>query len=242
MQPVYTQTFTLSDLHLDCFRRLKPSVMLYFIQEVAGQHAAILGTGWETLHEKDLFWAIIRHRIHIERMPEAGETITLKTWPMPTTRVAYPRATEARDEKGNLLFRSIALWVLMDTNTRAMVLPGRSGVTVNGSLQGDELETPPSLPPKTWEQAVCRAAGYTELDRNGHMNNTRYLDWVDDLMPVDFHKEHPIRNLLLCYLSEARAGQQVSLSWSVDGENCLMVEAVTEGEKPSRIFAAKAQF
>ena len=246
MEAFYRESFTLSDLHLDCHRRLKPSVLLYFVQEVSGKHAAMLGSDWETLADKNLFWAIIRHKVQITRMPEAGETITLETWPMPTTRVAYPRATVAYDENGNELFRTVALWVLMDLQTRAMILPGKSGVVVNGLIRGNELDIPPSITPKILENQVTRAVGYTELDRNGHMNNTRYLDWVDDLLPGCFHKDHPMREILLCYLAEAREGQQIHLSWNLTDSGELSVDARRQDEfdsaKSHRVFAAKVSF
>lgn len=242
MTPTYTQTFTLSDLHLDCHRRLKPSVLLYFIQEVSGRHASSLGASWEALSEKHLFWAIIRHRIQIERMPEAGETITLQTWPMPTTRVAYPRATVAFDAQGHVLFRSHAIWVLMDQDTRAMVLPGKSGVAVPGHLQGCELAAPASILKKTFDNHTYRSVGYTALDRNGHMNNTYYLDWVADLLPAAFHKEHPLRQINICYLAEAREGQQIDLSWQKTEDGTLHVEAQTGQETMHRVFAVEADY
>ena len=77
MESIFKQSFTITDLHVDRYRRLKPSVLLYFTQEVSGQHAALLGADWETLAEKKLFWAIIRHRVEITRLPGPGETIKL---------------------------------------------------------------------------------------------------------------------------------------------------------------------
>ena len=238
----YTQNFTLEDIHLNRFGRLKPSVLLYFVQEISGQHAARLGAGWEALAEKKLFWAIIRHKIHITRMPTAGETIRLETWPMPTTRTAYPRATVAYDAQGNELFRTLALWVLMDPENRTMVLPGRSGVEVPGILRGLELDTPGSLSPAELENSRVRQVSFTELDRNGHMNNTRYLDWIDDLLSSDFHSAHTPEQIHLCYLSEAREGDEISLKWSPLEDNVLRVEATREDGKVTRIFAAQITF
>ena len=239
---IYTQTFTLTDLHVDCHRRLKPAVLLYLTQEVSGAHAARLGADWETLAGKNLFWAIIRHRVEITRMPQAGETITLETWPMPTTRVAYPRATAAYDAQGKLLFKTVALWVLMDTRTRAMVLPAKSGVGVPGFLRGIEGETPPSISVSDSGSQVVRTVGYTELDRNGHMNNTYYMNWTDDLLEVAFHREHTLREFNICYLSEALAGQQIGLTWHLDEENALHVEGQTAEETPHRVFAVTAKY
>ena len=246
MEPVFRQTVTLTDIYLDCHRRLKPASLLYFIQNIAGCHAMELGTGWEVLAQKHLFWALIRHKIQITRMPMAGETITIETWPMPTTRVAYPRATVAYDAEGKELFRSVALWVLMDLQTRAMVLPGKSGVTVNGLMRGTELDIPPSILPKKLENVMCRTVRFSELDRNGHMNNTHYMNWIADLLPSSFHREHPVKEITLCYLSEALEGQELCLSWDVDEQGALSVDGFRKDpenpEKTHRVFAARLEF
>jgi len=243
-ESVYRRSFTLEDIHLDRYGRLKMSVLLYFVQEISGQHAALLGTDWETLAGKNLFWAIIRHRVEITRMPTAGETIHLETWPMPTTRTAYPRATVAYDDQGNVLFRTVALWVLMDLHTRAMVLPGKSGIAVPGILRGSELDTPVSLPPTPLSNTVLRRVGFSELDRNGHMNNTRYLDWVSDLLPSAFHEKQLPARINLCYLAEAREGQLISLVWETGPEGELRVDATHTDESGNnrRIFSAGVTF
>lgn len=242
MERIYTTDFTLNDLHVDCFGRLKPAVMLWLIQEVSGTHAARLGASWDDLARKNLFWAVIRHKVEISRLPEVGETITVRTWPMPTTRVAYPRATEARDEKGNLLFRSQVIWVLMDCTTRAMVLPGKSGVEVPGTVQGCEAPAPGSIPGRKLENYVNRTVGFGELDKNGHMNNTRWLDWTGNLLNSQFHQNHTLKQLDICYLAEAKEGQQLKLSWQLNAENQLQVEALTADEAAHRILALNAQY
>lgn len=246
MEPIFKQTYEVSAIHLDCFGRMKPSVILLLAQEAAGGHCTQLALDWDTLAKKNLFWAVIRHRVQITRLPVAGETITVETWPMPTTRSAFPRATVAYDSQGNEVFRTISLWVLMDMRSRSMVLPGKSGIELTGTLRGCELATPGSILPKSLENTVTRRVGYTELDRNGHMNNTRYMDWVSDLLPSAFHAGHPVKEFTVCYLSEAREGQQIDLNWQVLDDNCLQVDGrrgrtdVPGGQ--DRVFAAQVCF
>lgn len=246
MEPIYRLQYEISDIHLDCFGQVKPSVLLYFAQEAAGQHCNELALDWDTLACQNMFWAIIRQRVQISRLPTRGETITVETWPMPTTRVAYPRSTIGYDSNGNELFRAIGLWVLMNTETRAMILPKKSGIDVPGTLRGNELAAPSSLLPKVHQNHTCRRVGYTELDRNGHMNNTRYLDWIDDLLPSAFHAEHPVREFTICYLSEARESQQVDMTWELSDGPCLQVDAHRQGTSVSgeqeRVFTAQIHF
>ena len=246
MEPIYRQTFTLNDMYADCHGRLKLSALLYYAQEVAGQHSNLLGTDYDTLAKQRLFWAVTRHRVQITRLPVRGETVTLETWPMPTTRVAYPRSMVAFDSQGNELFRSISLWVLMDLDSRAMVLPGKSGVTVEGTLTGSELALPHSLMPRDMTSQTKRTVTYSCLDRNGHMNNTRYLDWVDDLLPSSFHSSHTAREFIICYHNEAKENQQISLDWKLDEAGCLQVDAHREKTDVSggqeRVFSAQVLF
>ena len=246
MDMIYRKQFTLSDLHTDCFLRLKPSVLLYFAQEVAADHAALLGTDWNTLRQKNLFWAIIRHNVQISRLPVSGETITVETWPLPATRVAYPRATIAYDTEGKELFRTMALWVLMDTQSRAMILPGKSGVDVPGITRGLEANTPGSILPADLTNCAEHTVSYTQLDRNGHMNNTRYMDWVDELLPSNFHQNHPVKDFTVCYLSEATENQKLSVNWELSEDHVLAVEigrqTDTDSSKQTRVFAARVHF
>ena len=243
MEPIYRDTFLISDVQCDRYGRLRPSAICWFVQEIAGRHCVLLGTDWDTLAKQNMFWAILRHSVHIRRMPMKGETITVETWPMPTTRVAFPRNVVAFDQDGNELFRSISIWVLMDTVTRAMILPGKSGVDVPGLLQGSELEMPASIPPAGLMGGQSRQVRFTDLDINGHMNNCRYLDWAWDLLPSHFHKDRTLQAFTLGYLSEAREGDSLlqQLETGEDGTVKLEISR-PEGEKNTRIFCARLMY
>ncbi len=237
MEPIYQLSFCVDDLHADRFGRLKSSSILYFVQEAAGRHWQHIEG--ETNQHCGLYWVIIRHRVQVTRLPRKGETVRLETWPMPTTRVAYPRSVVAYDERGSELFRSISLWVLMDPETRAMVLPDKSGVLVKGILRGNELPSPRSLAPASLGAQVERTVRFTDLDVNGHMNNARYLDWLADLLPGSFHQEHTIHDMTLGYMAEALEEDRLLQQWQMDENGHLRLEITRpDGEKGHRIFSA----
>ncbi len=246
MNRVYETTFPLSGFAVDCNGRLKLSTLLYFAQEAAGKHCLQLQADGDTLRRRNLFWAVTRHKVMIHRLPERGQTITLKTWPMPTTRVAYPRSFAGYDQQGALLFQGISIWVLMDISSRKMVLPGKSGIAVDGTLLGTELEMPHSIMPKEWENSTMHTVTYSCLDSNGHMNNTRYLDWVNDLLPSSFHAGHCPKEFTVCYFTEGMEGQQICLNWALTEDNCLRVDAHRQAndssKNPLSVFSAQVHF
>lgn len=239
MEPVFRKKFTLCADAVDRFGRLKPSRMLLYAQQISAEHSTAMGLSYEALAAQGLFWAIVRNRLQVTHMPMEGETIFMETWPLPTTRTAYPRSTVAYDKEGKELFRTLSLWVLMSFESRAMVLPGKSGVTVEGTLRGNELASPRSVALKPMSNRMERQVRFTDLDRNGHMNNARYLEWVDDLLPAAFHERHPLADVTLCYMNEAREGQNLNITWETDAEGALLVDIHRpEKDDYERIFAA----
>ena len=246
MKPIFEKTYTVRGCDVDCYGRLTPARILFFAQDVAGSHCTELSLDYDTMASKRLFWAVIRHRVQVSRYPRQGETVTVQTWPMPTTRSAYPRSTVAYDDKGNELFRAISLWVLMDLDTRAMILPGKSGVEVNGVLLGSELAVPGSMALIPAPNGNFREVAFTDLDRNGHVNNCRYLDWVANLLPSAFHEGNQAKEFTVCYLSEAREGQRLRLNWALSDGPSLAVDALREDADASaghsRVFSVRMLF
>ena len=127
-----------------------------------------------------------------------------------------------------------------------MVLPGKSGITLDGITLGCEAPTPASLTPKEMTEFSSRQVRYTDIDRNGHMNNTRYMEWFWDLLDSDFHRTHPLKAFTACYLSEAKEGQPIQLDWQLFDGPVLQVDAHREktgvSDKNERVFSAQVLF
>lgn len=243
MTPYYEILYTPQAEDVDAGGQLTPEKLLYLAQEAAGEHCRLLGADREALLPKRLFWAVIRHRAQITSLPRLGQPIRVRTWPLPTTRTAYPRATAAYDESGNLLFRVISLWVLMDMDTRAMILPGKSGVEVTGSLLGGELSAPGAIGLLADGTLSMGQVTESDLDRNGHMNNCRCLGWTAQLLP---NQLADCREFTVCYYSEAFSGELLQLKYAPQEDGTLQVDAVRTGTEMSaghsRVFSLKLLF
>lgn len=243
MEPVFTQTYEIKDNMVDCFGQLKQSQILFIAQDMGGRHCRELALSYDDMEAKGLFWAVSRHRVQITRLPRTGECLKVETWPMPPTAAAFPRSVVAYDEQGQECFRSITLWVIMTRDTRKMIAPGKSGIMVPGTIRGLELATPKGLVPRDMVNACPRKVCFTDIDRNGHMNNTRYMDWVDDLFPSEFHRARQLKELLVCYLSESREGQTLDLHYDLEDGDCVQVDAYRqEAGENHRVFSARMLF
>lgn len=245
MELLFRQTLTVQPGDFNAAGKFKLSALLYYVQEVSGGHCADLHCDWDSLAAKGMFWAVLRHRVVIHRLPKKEETITVETWPLPMTRVAYPRAVRALDGNGEVLFEAMSLWVLMDRQSRAMILPAKSGVDVPGTVRQLEIDPPASLAPQEHEQHSIWQVTEGDLDQNGHVNNTVYMDRAEQLTGA-FGSGNAPAEFTVCYLSEVRLGQKITLGWSGSEGDTLTFNGTRpraeDAEKTERVFAAKLIF
>ena len=243
---IYKKEFTVQHIHLDGLGRIKPSVMLHFIMRTISAQCTQLGVSWDDIRPLGLIWVVGRSRLQVIRAPRLDEKVIIETWPMPATRSAFPRAAVAKNDKGEVLYRCTTLWALVNMTTRKLVLPEGSGVNVPGYVSGDELPVPNSFAAAPLGQIDQRRVCFSELDLNGHMNNTKYLDWVNDLLPSSYHKDHIFRDVTICYLSEALEGQTLTLSLNHLEDGSLQVDGLrsetNDLDKKNRVFSVKVTF
>ena len=210
---VYSTQLRLRNKDVELHRRLRTSTLFELMQEASIRHTEELGMGREMTLDRGLLWMVTLQRAEIARMPEYDELVTLESWPGDTMHLLFPRYYRVLDEKGNTLVSASALWALVDQETRRMVFPDRYGVVIEGEKTGSEIALP-SPPLRAKEgQASAFTVPYSYVDLNGHMNNTRYFDLAEDLIPAAA-EGRPLRSIAVEYANEAKLGDEL----------CVMVE------------------
>ena len=123
-------------------------------------------------------------------------------------------------------------------------LPVMAGYVVLGTLRGLELDSPNGLVAKELRSHRSRTVCFTDLDRNGHMNNTKYLDWISDLLPSSFHKDNRAQEFTVCYHAEAREGDELQMGWQLREDGVLQVESWRDSPETGfhRVFAAQIHY
>ena len=179
MEKSHTETFALRSLACDMAGTWRPGAILETMQEVAGDHCANLGIGRPVMDGLGIAWVLSRTRVAMKRLPRLGESITAETWPLPPKHLFYPRANAFRDAAGEVIGEANSLWLLMDLKARRVV----NSDAVLAHLP-DNADLPAGIPlgaarPLPGEaEARTFLPPYADFDLNGHVNNTRYLDWT----------------------------------------------------------------
>lgn len=212
MNGIYERELTLGSEHVDCFRRLRTSALFELMQVVSMQHIGQLGAGWERTLDRGLLWVIARQHAVVERTPVYGERVVLRTWPGATMRLLFPRYCELSSGSGETLVRASAVWSLMDVATRKAAFPDEHGIEIAGVETGRELPCLTHLRTmETTDFFECTIL-YSYVDLNGHLNNARCFDLVEDRLPTA-QAGKMLREARVEYHGEAKPGAQLVAEW-----------------------------
>jgi medium-chain acyl-[acyl-carrier-protein] hydrolase len=61
------------------------------------------------------------------------------------------------------------------------------------------------------EERLRLRAGYSSVDLVGHVNNSRYVEWVCDAFPIEMFQQKRLEFLQINYEHEVRPGEEVSI-------------------------------
>ena len=225
---LYTMPYTLRSRDVNMFQRLRSSQLFELMQEAATDHSELLGAGVDVIRAQNLMWVLARQNVEIARMPSYGEKITIETWPGKTVHSMYPRYYRLLDAKGDAVVNSSAIWLLADMSERTLVPSSRSGFEFSYEKRGMEIPLP--SPPRSFftDKSIFFTVPFSYVDMNGHMNNTRYFDLVDNLSPAALFGRDPTR-IIVEYSAELRLNGEYELLYG-QVENRFYLK--TGGEKP----------
>lgn len=182
---------------------------------VSGQHSQALGLSDTSLFEDyGLFWAVTNHHLTINRLPLAQEVFTVKTSIKSYNRFVAYRVFEFESQTGEVLMTILTSLVLVDYQTRKMVkLPADLMKPFEDLFAKKALPLPKLKSLELYDEKACPIR-YFDLDANGHVNNSRYLEWVYDGLTLDFIDQHRPAEVEIFYRREISPSQNVvSRTW-----------------------------
>ena len=194
-----------------------PQLILLSLQ-VSGMQSIELGmSDMYILENYNLVWIITDYNMKIDRLPVFDEKITIEPYAMSHNRLFCYRAFNIKDEAGNTIIEMVATFVLMDRDTRK-VHPVMSEITdaFDSEFSKTMLRGPRFKELEGGVEQEYRVRFY-DLDMNGHVNNSKYLDWVFEVMGADFLTQHVPKKVHLKYVKEVLAGGIITSQYEQEG-------------------------
>lgn len=202
------------------------------LQEAAWQHARRLGFAFDEA-DTPIFWVLHRVRMNFRRPPRWNEMVTITTWPSGIDRLYALREVRIDGADGARLIDITSAWVILDAVRRRPVRPGRH-LPEDRIIPERLIELPaprsgaidpidPERVAGQLETARWHEVRPSDTDRNDHVNNVRYIQWLIDAAPtiLDGAAEG-----VVSFLAETRVGQEYAV---VDDPQRGIAEVWTRG-------------
>lgn len=196
---------------------IKVPQLLLLSLEVASNHSQSLGIGdKQLLEEHQLVWIVTDYDIQIKRLPSFDDDIIIETEALSYNRLFCYRRFSVLDSEGNSLVEMLATFVMMNRETRKaqavapeIVAPYEAEFSkkIHRGPRYHDLENPTSQ---------SYRVRFYDLDMNGHVNNSKYLDWIFEVMGSEFLTKHIPEHIHLKYVREVRAGGLVESGYVLD--------------------------
>ncbi|KRM93436.1 acyl-ACP thioesterase [Lentilactobacillus senioris DSM 24302 = JCM 17472] len=169
-----------------------------------------LGIDHNVLGEQGLGWVVTSYSMKVNRMPRVDELITVTTRGTSYNRFFAFREFWVVDADGQELVKIDSIWVLMDEVKRKITTISPEVVS---QYESEAVKKVPRLPRPTAPEAVIAEKNYqiryNDIDFNGHVNNSRYLEWIVDTLPMTFLEQHNPRTIDIRFENEVVYGQTV---------------------------------
>ena len=176
--------------------------------DLATRHADTLGIGRRRLDKDGLVWIVTKSIVKVFRMPKMSEQVTLSTWPAPPDRMHCDRFYTITGGT-ELLACGKSEWVNMD------LVSGKLSPVAHLFGQDTEFCTDVPVPERfdriggdfPEEPFYTHRIRTTDIDVNGHVNNTKYMYALLDAFTTNELKERPISSAEILYKNQAREGE-----------------------------------
>ncbi len=203
--------FILRNYETDFLQRIRPSAILGYFQETAGQHSEEMGMGFAKLAEEDYFWVLSKIYVQIERRPQFMDKVRVETWPHAPNKAIFERSFTLSDEKG-VAMRAFSRWCILKKSGRivpaSLVSQPDMEYRQEHSILFDDWRIP-SVERKGEPDFSLRVAN-SEYDLNRHVNNIKYADYVFNCFSVRELEEHELRSFQIHYVKQSHEGDVLS--------------------------------
>ncbi len=217
--------FKVSSADTDMHALLRLGSLVNLLVQAAINSADSLGFGFGGLRQQKLFWVLSRLTVEIEKPFAWYQSGEVETWPKDLDKILYLRDYFIRDSEQQIVAKATSGWLAVDLATkRPKTFDGDISI-FNRLKDKHALTTVPEklFPVKGGETSEIKPT-FFDFDLNGHVTTTRYIDWMMDTFPVDFHKNNYPKKLSINFLKETMPDETIRLTKQTNNEKSFAFE------------------
>ena len=204
------KTYPISMSEQDMTYALKPAALLNLLQDMGARNIDGTPLGRQELLDEGLAWFLVRYRIEFDEYPSGLNEITLRTENRGTLKQTAYREFKAFTTDGKKLLSAITSWLMVDLKDKSLVnIEQKFPVIRKFEKREDDVILRKLKAPENYDIEKRYHVRYDDLDMNGHVNNTVYMSWAMEALPIEFKTTHKIKAIDIYFKHEVKYGEDI---------------------------------
>lgn len=204
--------------------KLSYEAILQILENAAGNHSANMGDSIADANKNGIAWILTEWRVQIVHRPENGESLNITTWVRgKAPAIAVYRDFLLTDENGTEVIRAEAKFALFDLSTSKLT---RISEELLGSYQPEDktvFEDAQRLrAPSEYTSETELKLRRSDIDFNGHVHNTRYVDLAMEAIPKELYSNDRFTEFHIMYHKPVLEDSVVKAQYHTDGLSHLV--------------------
>lgn len=232
----YSKSLTVLSSETDCNKNLKAYSFLCNTQELANDHAIILGFGYDKLIQNHCAWVLSRLKVKFLSTPKWQDKYTITTWHKGMQALFSMRDFSATldSEPEKPIIVCTSSWLIMDLNTRRLLRAEHVlGEDIFTSAHHEDAIAEPCgklVFPKEMEKVHTRRVVHSDIDMNLHTNNAKYMEWAFDILPIEETMQKEVDEFQINFNKESKIGDIIDFYLYKHDEKTYFVEGKREND------------
>lgn len=212
--------------------------VLDLMQDIASDHAEMLGFGREDLIRNNRYWVLSRIYVVINEWPLWEDKIVVRTWHKGVDKLFGMRDFEIFRPGDTPLISAASSWLVIDRDSKKIQRPD-NGLANNSRSVSALPRNAEKLGrmPENGRMSDPFKVRISDLDVNLHTNNTRYLKWVTDTYDLAFSMNNAPISAEINYLAESVYGDEILIETAANPndakihDHCIFKTGGSRAEK-----------
>lgn len=205
-------------------RALITSIINYF-SDVATKQSEEINIDLKYMEENKIAWVIHKWDININSFPKYGDIIKVTTKPICFKKFYAYRDFQVINSKGEKIIKALSQWLLIDTDKRKLKkIPEELSKAYNtNGVEYKDIKIPKINKLEKCNNKKIFNVRYSDIDTNGHVNNSKYISWIVETMPLEIILNYTLKNLNMTYKKETTYGEKVKILCEIQDKDNIII-------------------